>query len=62
MSAGDIVGIAKATRGNTGEDWLEAKILGPAAGGFYDFEVEYKDPPPGGKYRRVSKAHCVPYH
>ena len=27
MKPGDIIGVAKAARGNTGAKWLEAKIL-----------------------------------
>ena len=62
MKPGDIIGVAKAARGNTGAKWLEATILCSAPGGFYDWEVEYKWPPPHGKYTRVSEAHCVPWN
>ena len=48
--SGDIVGVNKAARGNTGPVWLQATILSDAPGGFFDFEVEYQNPSilPGG--------------
>ena len=61
MKPGDIIGVSRAARGNTGALWLEAKILRAAPGGFYDWEVEYTWPPPRNTYRRVSSAHCVPW-
>ena len=58
---GDTIGVAKAARGNSGADWLEAEITSIAPGGFYDYEVEYRKPPTGNLYRRVAEVHCVPW-
>ena len=41
---GDIIGVKKAGRGNTGPEWLQGTILSVAPGGFYDYEVEYVNP------------------
>ena len=48
IAHGDIIGVSRAARGNTGPEWLEAKVIANARGGFYDFEVEYRNPPPNG--------------
>ena len=58
---GDIIGVKKAGRGNTGPEWLQGTILSVAPGGFYDYEVEYVNPPAGNKFRRVCEFHCVPW-
>eukprot|EP01043_Picozoa_sp_COSAG02_P027253 COSAG02_NODE_1599_length_11754_cov_6.319005_7_plen_206_part_00 len=61
FQAGDIIGVKKAGRGNTGPEWLQGTILSVAPGGFYDYEVEYVNPPAGNKFRRVCEFHCVPW-
>ena len=35
---GDIIGVKKAGRGNTGPEWLHGTILSVAPGGFYDYD------------------------
>ena len=61
FQVGDIIGVKKAGRGNTGPEWLQGTILSVAPGGFYDYEVEYVNPPAGNKFRRVCEFHCVPW-
>ena len=58
---GDIIGVKKAGRGNTGPEWLQGTIISAVPGGFYDYEVEYVNPPAGNKFRRVCEFHCVPW-
>ena len=50
---GDIIGVKKAGRGNTGPEWLQGTIISAVPGGFYDYEVEYVNPPAGNRFRRV---------
>ena len=40
IARGDIIGVSREARGNTGPEWLEAKVISNARGGFYDFEVD----------------------
>ena len=39
FQVGDIIGVKKAGRGNTGPEWLQGTILSVAPGGFYDYEA-----------------------
>lgn len=49
FASGDTIGAKRVARGNTGPEWLAATATSSAPGGFYDYEVEYKNPSPGNK-------------